>query len=142
MVFARAIPLCAKFRCHKELLFAANAGAPEIAPRPSNFPDGVFCARSFQWLSLGSKTSGRIRRRMGKREVLENSAQSAAANCDRKTKSKAKQKVADEPVSRILCHTQTAKRLACAAIIPLGHGSDRDSSSLPEGFHPRWLAPP
>src|SRR6266704_1586087 len=50
--------------------------------------------------------------------------------------------MADGPVSRILCRTQTAKRPACAAIIPLGHGSHRDSSSLPEGFHPRWLAPP
>jgi len=50
--------------------------------------------------------------------------------------------VADGPVSRILCRTQTAKRLACAAIIPLGHDSHRDSSSLPEGFPPRWLAPP
>jgi hypothetical protein len=28
-----------------------------------------------------------------------------------------------------------------AAIIPLGHGSRRDSSSLPEGCSPRWLAP-
>ena len=42
--------------------------------------------------------------------------------------------MADGPVSRILCRTQTAKRLACAAIIPLGHDSHRDSSSLPEGF--------
>src|SRR5438552_9999195 len=50
--------------------------------------------------------------------------------------------MAGEPVSRILCRTQTAKRLACAAIIPLGHDSHRDSSSLPEGFLPRWLAPP
>ena len=50
--------------------------------------------------------------------------------------------MADGPVSRILCRTQTAKRLACAAIIPLGHDSHRDSSSLPEGFPPRWLAPP
>jgi len=51
-------------------------------------------------------------------------------------------KLADGPVSRILCRTQTVKRLARAAIIPLGHGSHRGSSSLPEGFHPRWLAPP
>ena len=29
-----------------------------------------------------------------------------------------------------------------AAIIPLGHDSHRDSSSLPEGFHLRRLAPP
>jgi len=50
--------------------------------------------------------------------------------------------VADGPVSRILCRTQTAKRLACAAIIPLGHDSHRDSSSLPEGFHLQWLEPP
>src|SRR5713226_9896593 len=34
------------------------------------------------------------------------------------------------------------KRPARAAIIPLGHDSHRDSSSLPEGSHPRWLAPP
>jgi hypothetical protein len=44
-------------------------------------------------------------------------------------------KIAGEPVSRILCRTQTEKRSARAAIIPLGHGSHRDSSSLPEGFH-------
>src|SRR5438876_1449872 len=50
--------------------------------------------------------------------------------------------MAGEPVSRILCRTQTAKRLACAAIIPLGHDSHRDSSSLPEGFHLQWLEPP
>jgi len=30
---------------------------------------------------------------------------------------------------------QSAKQFAYAAIIPLGHGSHRDSSSLPEGFH-------
>jgi len=42
--------------------------------------------------------------------------------------------MADGPVSRILCRTQTAKQPAHAAIIPLGHGSHRDSSSLPEGF--------
>ena len=41
--------------------------------------------------------------------------------------------MADGPVSRILCRTQTAKQFAHAAIIPLGHGSHRDSSSLPEG---------
>ncbi len=40
----------------------------------------------------------------------------------------------DGPVSRILCRTQTVKRPAYAAIIPLGHDSHRDSSSLPEGF--------
>lgn len=48
--------------------------------------------------------------------------------------------MADEPVSRILCHRyayirdlhrkRTRKN---AAIIPLGHDSHRDSSSLPEG---------
>src|SRR5260370_19403683 len=27
-------------------------------------------------------------------------------------------------------------------MIPIGDGSDRDSSSLAEGSHPRWLAPP
>src|SRR5467141_1550011 len=50
--------------------------------------------------------------------------------------------MAGEPVSRILCRTQTVGRLAYAAIIPLGRGSHRDSSSLPEGSHLRWLAPP
>ena len=33
------------------------------------------------------------------------------------------------------------KRDACAAIIPLGHGSRRDSSSLPEGCSGQRLAP-
>jgi hypothetical protein len=42
-------------------------------------------------------------------------------------------KIADEPVSRILCAVQMTKSLAPAAIIPLGHDSHRDSSSLPEG---------
>jgi len=42
--------------------------------------------------------------------------------------------MADGPVSRILCRTQTKQQPARAAIIPLGHGSHRDSSSLPEGF--------
>jgi len=51
-------------------------------------------------------------------------------------------KSAGGPVSRILCRTQSAKQPARAAIIPLGHDSHRDSSSLPEGSHPRWLAPP
>src|SRR6266852_4129869 len=51
-------------------------------------------------------------------------------------------KLADEPVSRILCRTQTGNRLACAAIIPLVPVSLPGSSSLPEGSHPRWLAPP
>jgi len=51
-------------------------------------------------------------------------------------------KLAGEPVSRILCRTQTAERPAYAAIIPLVPVSLPGSSSLPEGFHPRWLAPP
>ncbi len=57
--------------------------------------------------------------------------------------------MADEPVSRILCCTVLVSRWVspgrayhAAAIIPLGHDSHRDSSSLPEGSHPRWLAPP
>src|SRR5260370_16288806 len=50
--------------------------------------------------------------------------------------------MADEPVSRILCRTQTGNRLACAAIIPLVPVSLPGSSSLPEGSHPRRLAPP
>src|SRR6267142_4432456 len=57
--------------------------------------------------------------------------------------------MAGEPVSRILCRTVLASRwfspgraYHAAAIIPLGHDSHRDSSSLPEGFHLRWLAPP
>ena len=50
---------------------------------------------------------------------------------------KTKDFMADGPVSRILCRAQTAERLARAAIIPLGHGSHRDSSSLPEGFQSR-----
>src|SRR6266567_3764629 len=85
---AAAIPPCAQFRCHKEFLSAANAGAPEIAPRLSDFPDAVFCARSFQWLSSVRKTLGRILRPMGKREVLENSAQPAPANCKHQSKNK------------------------------------------------------
>src|SRR6266852_4109021 len=51
-------------------------------------------------------------------------------------------KLADEPVSRILCRRQTGNRLACAAIIPLVPVSLPGSSSLPEGSHSRWLAPP
>src|SRR6266849_4218439 len=51
-------------------------------------------------------------------------------------------KLAGEPVSRILCRTQTGNRLACAAIIPLVPVSLPGSSSLPEGSHSRWLAPP
>src|SRR2546427_9092863 len=43
-------------------------------------------------------------------------------------------KLADGPVSRILCRTQTAKQFACAAIIPLVPVSLPGSSSLPEGF--------
>src|SRR5213082_4199973 len=31
--------------------------------------------------------------------------------------------------------------MIAAAIIPLGHGSHRDSSSLPEGSLARWLTP-
>src|SRR6266436_7591827 len=50
--------------------------------------------------------------------------------------------MADEPVSRILCRRQTGNRLACAAIIPLVPVSLPGSSSLPEGSHSRWLAPP
>src|SRR5258708_35351859 len=57
--------------------------------------------------------------------------------------------MADEPVSRILCCTvlesqwiSPGRAYHAAAIIPLGHGSHRDPSSLPEGSHPRWLAPP
>jgi hypothetical protein len=37
---------------------------------------------------------------------------------------------------------RSRKRNAHAAIIPLGHGSRRDSSSLPEGCSLQWLAPP
>src|SRR5229473_2523174 len=44
--------------------------------------------------------------------------------------------------NRILCRTQTGNRLACAAIIPLVPVSLPGSSSLPEGSHSRWLAPP
>src|SRR5216683_7930868 len=57
-------------------------------------------------------------------------------------------RLAGEPVSRILCGAVFISRFSpghaylAAAIIPLGHGSHRDSSSLPEGSHPRWLAPP
>ena len=48
--------------------------------------------------------------------------------------------MADEPVSRILCgkvfesRECTGTRNPAAAIIPLGHASRRDSSSLPEGL--------
>src|SRR6266436_4524415 len=51
-------------------------------------------------------------------------------------------KLENKPVRRILCRTHTIERQARAAIIPLDHGSQRDSSSLPEGSHSRWLAPP
>ena len=50
-------------------------------------------------------------------------------------------KLADEPVSRILCGAPSREGWHAAAIIPLGHGSRRDSSSLPEGCSPRWIAP-
>jgi hypothetical protein len=43
------------------------------------------------------------------------------------------EKIADEPVSRILCGVQSRKGQHVAAIIPLSHSSRRDSSSLPEG---------
>src|SRR5256885_13527297 len=42
--------------------------------------------------------------------------------------------VADGPVSRILCGVRPREKgRHAAAIIPLGHASRRDSSSLPEG---------
>src|SRR5713101_8012340 len=50
--------------------------------------------------------------------------------------------MAGEPVSRILCRTQTAKQPARATIIPLVPVSLPGSSSLPEGSHPRWFPPP
>ena len=43
------------------------------------------------------------------------------------------EKMADKPVSRILCGAQIF-RLCIAAIIPLGPDSHLDSSSLPEGL--------
>jgi hypothetical protein len=49
--------------------------------------------------------------------------------------------MAGEPVSRILCCAPSRKGWYAAAIIPLGRGSRRDSSSLPEGCSPRWIAP-
>jgi hypothetical protein len=52
-----------------------------------------------------------------------------------------KEIMADGPVSRILCRMHPKKQDACAAIIPLGHGSRRDSSSLPEGCSQQRLAP-
>ena len=58
------------------------------------------------------------------------------------------QKLADGPVSRILCGVHLFRRLKptpllrAAAIIPLGHASRRDSSSLPEGSPLRQLALP
>ena len=42
-------------------------------------------------------------------------------------------KVAGEPVSRILSMRRSRERTAHRAIIPLGSGSHRSSSSLPEG---------
>src|SRR6267154_3160130 len=54
-----------------------------------------------------------------------------------------KRVMADGPVSRILCRTQTAKRPAHAAIIPLVPVSLPGSGSLPEGFiEPGRLSPP
>jgi len=51
--------------------------------------------------------------------------------------------LADGPVSRILCRTQTAERSAHAAIIPLVLVSLPGSSSLPEGTNePGRLSPP
>ena len=51
--------------------------------------------------------------------------------------------MAGEPVSRILCRTQTEKQPARAAIIPLVPVSLPGSSSLPEGFiEPGRLSPP
>jgi hypothetical protein len=74
----------------------------------------------------GTRMVGRlVRQRLGRQKTIKNI-----------------EKMAGEPVSRILCRTQTAKQFACAAIIPLGHDSHRDSSSLPEGSRLRWLAPP
>jgi hypothetical protein len=66
-------------------------------------------------------------------------------NLHRKTNSLSFNKIkADGPVSRILCGTVFGSRwfspehaYHAAAIIPLGHDSHRDSSSLPEGSHPR-----
>jgi len=62
-------------------------------------------------------------------------------NLHRKANSLSFNKItADGPVSRILCGTVLVSRLSpahaylAAAIIPLGHDSHRDSSSLPEGF--------
>src|SRR5580692_7919540 len=49
--------------------------------------------------------------------------------------------MADEPVSRILCCAPSRKGRHAAAIIPLGHSSRCDSSSLPEGCSQRRLAP-
>src|SRR5258706_4154161 len=53
------------------------------------------------------------------------------------------EKCRDEPVSRILCRTQTAKQFGRAAIIPLVPASLPGSSSLPEGsIEPGRLSPP
>src|SRR6267143_6380436 len=49
--------------------------------------------------------------------------------------------MADGPVSRILCGVRPREGRRAAAIIPLGHASRRDSSSLPEGSPLRRLAP-
>ena len=47
--------------------------------------------------------------------------------------------LADGPVSRILCGVRPREGRLAAAIIPLGHASRRDSSSLPEGCSPQYL---
>ena len=49
--------------------------------------------------------------------------------------------MAGEPVSRILCRLHPKNGTPAEAIIPLGHGSRRGSSSLPEGCSLRRLAP-
>ena len=50
-------------------------------------------------------------------------------------------KMADEPVSRILCGASSQEGRRAAAIIPLGRDSRHGSSSLPEGCSRRWIAP-
>jgi|GEM_PF-4849421 len=54
---------------------------------------------------------------------------------------RSKDKIADEPVSRILCRTHSKRELRAAAIIPLVPASPLGSSSLPEGCSQRWIAP-
>jgi hypothetical protein len=51
------------------------------------------------------------------------------------------EKIADEPVSRILCGMQSREGRHAAAIIPLVPASPPGSSSLPEGCSQRWIAP-